>query len=223
MQQLDQVIPVPRLSKTTPEPVKQNNNNNIANALIAFHQTNPHAFEDRKNTHFHNSYASLESVIKTVRTASQFGLTFTQEMDFEGDVSFVRTVMMHLSGEMRISRTKIVSKDPNDPQKQGSAITYAKRYGLQSIFGLPTDDDDGEIATITPINPITPPVAPHNASGVSTSGGNHSSKPPEVDLNSLIANAKTEKELTDLYVKHKPTDQNIINKFKTKKGELNGR
>ena len=148
MQQLDQVIPVPRLSKTTPEPVKQNNNNNIANALIAFHQTNPHAFEDRKNTHFHNSYASLESI-----------------------------------------------------------------YGLAS----PSDDDDGEVAT------ITPPVAPHNASGVSTSGGNHSSKPPEVDLNSLIANAKTEKELTDLYVKHKPTDQNIINKFKTKKGELNGR
>lgn len=125
--------------------------------------------------------------------------------------------MMHSSGEMRISRTKIVSKDPNDPQKQGSAISYAKRYGLQSIFGLPSDDDDGEVAT------ITPPVAPHNASGVSTSGGNHSSKPPEVDLNSLIANAKTEKELTDLYVKHKPTDQNIINKFKTKKGELNGR
>tara|TARA_R110000782_G_scaffold99147_6_gene184761 strand:+ start:1204 stop:1857 length:654 start_codon:yes stop_codon:yes gene_type:complete len=217
MQQLDQVIPVPRLSKTTPEPVKQNNNNNIANALIAFHQTNPHAFEDKKNPHFKNKYASLESVIKTVRTASQFGLTFTQEMDFEGEVSFVRTVMMHSSGEMRISRTKIVSKDPNDPQKQGSAISYAKRYGLQSIFGLPSDDDDGEVAT------ITPPVAPHNASGVSTSGGNHSSKPPEVDLNSLIANAKTVKELTNLYQKHKPTDQNIINKFKTKKGELNGR
>ena len=219
MQQLDQVIPVPRLSKTTPEPVKQNNNNNIANALIAFHQTNPHAFEDKKNPHFKNKYASLESVIKTVRTASQFGLTFTQEMDFEGDISFVRTVMMHSSGATRVSRTKIVSKDPNDPQKQGSAISYAKRYGLQSIYGLasPSDDDDGEVAT------ITPPVAPHNASGVSTSGGNHSSKPPEVDLNSLIANAKTEKELTDLYVKHKPTDQNIINKFKTKKGELNGR
>ena len=217
MQQLDQVIPVPRLSKTTPEPVKQNNNNNIANALIAFHQTNPHVVEDKRNPHFKNTYASLESVIKTVRTASQFDLTFTQEMDFEGDISFVRTVMMHSSGERRISRTKIVSKDPNDPQKQGSAISYAKRYGLQSIFGLPSDDDDGEVAT------ITPPVAPHNASGVSTSGGNHSSKPPEVDLNSLIANAKTVKELTNLYQKHKPTDQNIINKFKTKKGELNGR
>ncbi|MDA1338069.1 MAG: ERF family protein [bacterium] len=216
MQQLDHVIPVPRYTNSQPEQIKQNNNN-IAMALIAFHQTNPHAFEDKVNPHFRNKYASLESVIKTVRSSSKFGLTFTQEMDFEGDISFVRTVMMHSSGEMRISRTKIVSKDPNDPQKQGSAISYAKRYGLQSIFGLPSDDDDGEVAT------ITPPVAPKITVGVSTSGGNHSSPPPEVDFNSLIANAKTEKELTDLYVKHKPTDQNIINKFKTKKGELNGR
>ena len=42
--------------------------------------------------------------------------------------------MMHSSGDTRVSRTKIVSKDPNDPQKQGSAISYAKRYGLQSIY-----------------------------------------------------------------------------------------
>lgn len=217
MQQLGQAIkPIPRHSQA--EPVKQNDNN-IAMALIAFHQTNPHAYEDKRNPHFKNKYASLESVIKTVRTASQFGLTFTQEMDFEGEITFVRTVMMHSSGAMRVSRTKIVSKDPNDPQKQGSAISYAKRYGLQSIFGLPSDDDDGEVATLKPDG--NAPTFVH--SGKSASGGNLSSKPPEVDINSLIDNAKSEKELTDLYVKHKPTDEKLIQKFKTKKGELNGR
>jgi hypothetical protein len=26
----------------------------------------------------------------------------------------------------------------------GSAITYARRYGLQSAAGIPSEDDDGE-------------------------------------------------------------------------------
>ena len=212
MEQLSQAL------KPIPKPIIREKDNSIATALIAFHQTNPHAFEDKRNPHYKNKYASLESVIKTVRTASQFGLTFTQEMDFEGDISFVRTVMMHSSGATRVSRTKIVSKDPNDPQKMGSAISYAKRYGLQSIFGLPSDDDDGEVAMIKPEG--NAPIFP---SGNSALGGTRSSKPPEADLSTLIDNAKTEKELTDLYVKYKPTDEAVIQKFKTKKGELNGR
>ena len=212
MEQLSQAL------KPIPKPIIREKDNSIATALIAFHQTNPHAFEDKRNPHYKNKYASLESVIKTVRTASQFGLTFTQEMDFEGDISFVRTVMMHSSGATRVSRTKIVSKDPNDPQKMGSAISYAKRYGLQSIFGLPSDDDDGEVAIIKPEG--NAPIFP---SGNSALGGTRSSKPPEADLSTLIDNAKTEKELTDLYVKYKPTDEAVIQKFKTKKGELNGR
>ena len=30
-----------------------------------------------------------------------------------------------------------------NPQKIGSAITYYKRYTLQSLYGLPSEDDDG--------------------------------------------------------------------------------
>lgn len=171
---------------------EQNASKNIATALLEFHKTNPHAFEDKRNPHFKNQYASLESVIKTVRTASQFGLTFTQEMDFEGDVTFVRTVMMHSSGDTRVSRTKIVSKDPNDPQKQGSAISYAKRYGLQSIFGLPSDDDDGEIA---------------NKSG-------------EITIDQAIKNAKSIKELGQVWNKYQPNDDATKQKFTDKRGEL---
>ena len=177
---------------------------NIATALLEFHKTNPHVVEDKRNPHFKNTYASLESVIKAVRTASEFGLTFTQEMDFEGDITFVRTVMMHSSGDTRVSRTKIVSKDPNDPQKQGSAISYAKRYGLQSIYGLssPSDDDDGEIANKAP---ATPPK-----------------KNPDVepDIDKYIQNAKSIKELGEIWKQFNPTDDVVKNKFTAKRGEL---
>ncbi len=36
--------------------------------------------------------------------------------------------------------------DLQDPQKMGSAITYYRRYALQSLFLLQAQDDDGELA-----------------------------------------------------------------------------
>ena len=202
MEQVGNIIQRQKIAPTDAPKTVQNVSQNIATALLEFHKTNPHAYEDKRNPHFKNQYASLESVIKTVRTASQFGLTFTQEMDFEGDITFVRTVMMHSSGDTRVSRTKIVSKDPNDPQKQGSAISYAKRYGLQSIFGLPSDDDDGEIANkADTTKPKNKPDA-------------------ESDLDKAINNAKSIKELGQIWNKYEPTDDAVKNKFTAKRGEL---
>ena len=202
MQQLGNIITPKKLTPTDAPTVEvasadtaTNVDHNIAKALLEFHKTNPHAFEDKKNPHFKNNYASLESVIKTVRTASQFGLTFTQEMDFEGDITFVRTVMMHSSGATRVSRTKIVSKDPNDPQKMGSAISYAKRYGLQSIFGLPSDDDDGEIA-------------------------NKVGQPSTDPLIEAIKNAQSINELNQIYKSNQPFTETNLKKIKAKRGEL---
>ena len=37
-------------------------------------------------------------------------------------------------------------KDMDNPHQMGSGITYAKRYGLQSLYGLPSEDDDGNKA-----------------------------------------------------------------------------
>ena len=38
----------------------------------------------------------------------------------------------------------------NDPQKLGSAITYYRRYTLQSLLGLQAEDDDGNKAAQKP-------------------------------------------------------------------------
>lgn len=195
MEQVGNIIQRKKIEPTDAPKATQTASRNIATALLEFHKTNPSAFEDKRNPHFKNQYASLESVINTVRTASQFGLTFTQEMDFEGDITFVRTVMMHSSGDTRVSRTKIVSKDPNDPQKQGSAISYAKRYGLQSIFGLPSDDDDGEIA-------------------------NKDGKPPTDPILEAIKNAQSIQELNQIYKSNQPLTSKNLETIKAKRGEL---
>ena len=41
----------------------------------------------------------------------------------------------------------VTSANYENPQKIGSAITYAKRYTLQSVYGLPSEDDDGNEAS----------------------------------------------------------------------------
>ena len=39
-----------------------------------------------------------------------------------------------------------------NPQKIGGAITYYKRYTLQALYGLPSEDDDGQAASEPTIN-----------------------------------------------------------------------
>lgn len=120
----------------------------LCKALIKFHNLGVAAKRSANNPFFKSKYASLEEVIETVRAeAGKFGLTFTQLIDFDETHMFVTTIVMHESGESVTGRTPILTKDNNDPQKMGSGITYAKRYGLQSAFGLPSEDDDGNSAS----------------------------------------------------------------------------
>lgn len=120
----------------------------IAKALKAFHESGVSAKKSESNPFFKSKYASLEEVIQVVRDEGlKHGLTFTQLVDFDEHHIFVRTVVLHESGESIDGRTPVISKDPTDPQKMGGGITYAKRYGLQAAFGLPSEDDDGNAAS----------------------------------------------------------------------------
>lgn len=137
---------------TTKKETTKTNNNSLNNALLHFQKLAVSAKKDSKNPHFKSNYASLEAVIEAASKAQEFGICFTQEIDFEwhegNGITFVRTTLIHVpSGDSRSSRVLIRSKDPTDPQKMGSGITYAKRYGLQSMLGLPSEDDDGNEAS----------------------------------------------------------------------------
>lgn len=96
------------------------------------------------NPFFHSKYADLGAVMEACKDAlNKFGISVLQPV--VGDV--VETILLHESGEWLSSTTKIVVKMENDPQAQGSAISYARRYGLQSMVFIPAEDDDAEAAT----------------------------------------------------------------------------
>lgn len=119
----------------------------IAPALVAALSEMTGAAKDSKNPHFKNSYASLESVIDASRPVlASHGLAFMQGLgEYVNGAMTVSTRIIHDSGEWIESDFQMPVGKP-DPQGTASASTYARRYALMSILGLPAVDDDGEAA-----------------------------------------------------------------------------
>ncbi len=90
-------------------------------------------------------YASYPRIIAAIRPLlSECKLSFSQLAEPDGSVT---TLLIHESGEYLKSTLLIPSMQKN-PQQIGSAISYARRYGLSAILGLATDeDDDGNAAS----------------------------------------------------------------------------
>ena len=61
--------------------------------------------------------------------------------------NYVKTILLHESGETIESLTEVIYSKQNDAQAQGSGITYARRYGLQSLICIGAEDDDANKAT----------------------------------------------------------------------------
>lgn len=111
---------------------------------------------DASNPYFKSRYCSLANLIASCKPLAEHGLSFTQVMTVIGDKLFLATTLMHASGQWIRSFNPIISKDQSNPQAVGSAITYARRYGLQAIVGLVgDDDDDGNEAAKAPAKPAT--------------------------------------------------------------------
>ncbi len=62
------------------------------------------------------------------------------------------TKMVHVDSGQWQSSLLVMPLPKNDPQGYGSALTYARRYGLSALVGIVTEDDDGSAASITPSN-----------------------------------------------------------------------
>jgi hypothetical protein len=112
------------------------------------------ALKDATNPHFKSRYADLTSVIDACKTAlNKHGITFLQPVRAGEEGVIVETVLLHTSGEWISDELELpVSK--NDAQGVGSAITYGRRYGLQSMVGIPAEDDDGNAASKTPADKV---------------------------------------------------------------------
>lgn len=122
---------------------------------------------ERKSTNpfFHSKYADLTAINDGVREALvSNGLAVCQVIVPDALRAEVETYLIHKSGQWIKStilltpkkqikheigkwpngepKFETITEDANDPQSMGSAITYARRYGLSAILSVATEDED---------------------------------------------------------------------------------
>lgn len=120
----------------------------IAAALLDFQGRVEGVSRDSDNPFFKSKYADLEQVVNTARPHLQeAGIAFLQSPGAIVDGCLSMTTMLVHSGSGEwIRGTGDIPLGKKDPQGAGSAQTYAQRYHLMAMLGLPPTDDDGEEA-----------------------------------------------------------------------------
>ena len=119
---------------------------NIASALVKAQRTMGDATKGAKNPFFKSTYADLNSVREAAIPAlNAQGIGVFQPTVVENGKNYVETLLVHESGEWLSSITEI-KNTKGDAQGEGSGISYARRYGLQSFLNIGAVDDDGEAA-----------------------------------------------------------------------------
>ena len=123
----------------------------IATALAKAQANMGKALKQANNPHFRSKYADLGNVMDACLPAlNEAGIALIQPTGEDEHGRFVETILIHgESGESLTCRVPlIVSK--NDMQGYGSAVTYARRYGLMAMAGIAPEDDDGNAAAKAP-------------------------------------------------------------------------
>ena len=118
------------------------------------------AVKNNTNPHFKSAFADLESVIKVIKPAFlKHGLSFVQlPITSEGGKGIgVSTMLMHSSGQW-IEGEYLLPLEKVTPQGAGAAITYARRYGLVSLVGIPQVDLDAEDISVQAPVVVEPPA-----------------------------------------------------------------
>ncbi len=122
-------------------------NNFHADLVAALSEiTNPPMTQE--NPHFRSKFSSLKDCINTIRPVlAKHHIAATQMVRHGEAGDRVVTRLVHVSGEF-VEDGGIPLANTSDPQKMGSAMTYARRYGLLAICGAVGDpDDDGNKAS----------------------------------------------------------------------------
>lgn len=115
----------------------------LAAALGKYREQLKQPLKDANNPYYKSKYVPLESVVAAIDKAlAGTGLTYSQEAVVGDGMVQVITLIMHNSGEWLESDGLSLPAVKKDPQGYGSAITYARRYALSTVFGVAADPDD---------------------------------------------------------------------------------
>jgi hypothetical protein len=123
----------------------------IAAALARAQMNMGKALKQSANPAFRSKYADLGNVMDACLPAlNEAGIALIQPTGEDAHGRFVETILIHgESGESLSCRVPLIVAK-NDMQGYGSAVTYARRYGLMAMAGIAPEDDDGNAAAKAP-------------------------------------------------------------------------
>lgn len=143
--------------------------NSVHEAINAFQAENIVIDKDAENPYYKSKYATLDNIIETIAdelTGHELCVTSTKNIMVD-NVTQVTENIEGTKGKTQIKKvilghllTTTITHFPSDtyiedisflpldePQKEGSDITYNRRYALSSMLNLSVDSDDDANAT----------------------------------------------------------------------------
>jgi|TARA_E500000331_G_scaffold358281_1_gene423961 hypothetical protein len=100
--------------------------------------------KDVTNPFYKSKYFDINSLIAQLHPLlKKHGLLLLQPIEDQK----VKSMIVEINGDGHVE-SSIRLPDMQDPQKLGSAITYYRRYTLQSLLALQAEDDDGNKAIV---------------------------------------------------------------------------
>ena len=125
--------------------------------LIQFQKKVEAIKKDSQNPFFKSNYFDINSLLKEIRPLlNELELVLIQPLTTIDGKPAISTII--LDGDKELINSSIILPDLQDPQKMGSAITYYRRYSIQSLLLLQAEDDDGNSANGRDTKQDTKPV-----------------------------------------------------------------
>ena len=106
----------------------------------------------KTNPFFKSKYADINDYLDALKPIlEKHGLGVLQPIQttIAGNNAYsnITTLIVDNATGENLGESEFLLPQLDDPQKMGSAITYYRRYALQSLFALEASDDDGNFAS----------------------------------------------------------------------------
>lgn len=104
--------------------------------------------KDATNPFFKSKYFDINTLLAQVKPVlNKHGLILVQALTSDNGKLALDTRIIDAETKGTLACPPVILPDVQDPQKAGSAITYFRRYAIQSLLALEAEDDDGNVAS----------------------------------------------------------------------------
>src|SRR5574343_635390 len=109
---------------------------NILKKLLELQKEVKAIEKDSTNPYFNSAYFDINKLIDVLKpTLNQLGLVIYQPIEYKDAKNVLKTLVVDCESGEQVE-SSITLPDNLEPQKMGSAITYLRRYTLQSLLFL---------------------------------------------------------------------------------------